>query len=192
LNTLKVFQEKDIITAGYVDAPRANWLVRLLEMTEISGDEFQDIRRYRPLLGVTDEWLFSGILGKCERSAVFAFQAKTAEKYKNDISLHFFYINVGNEQYPSIARVDIPRWIAQNENKLNILHKALTEQSCIMGYHPFPYILHRAHEVAKVSAQESSQVDQMLMLELRKSGGEIGVISGKQSAKDLAGRGKFG
>ena len=188
LEALRNFREKEIITAGYIDKPSANWLTRLLEITEIPDDELQNIRQYRPLRGVTDYWIFSQLLGKHERSAVFAFQARTAEKYKNDISLHFFYINVGDEHHPTIARVDIPRWVVQDESKLNILHQALIEQSRIMSHKPFPYILHRAHEIAVVSHQEQEQVDQMIMLELRKNGGEIGEISGKQSAKDLSGR----
>jgi hypothetical protein len=191
LNALRAFREKEIVTAGYIDKPSANWLIRLLEITEISADELQNIRKHHPLHGVTDYWLFSKILGKHERSSVFAFQAKTAEKYKNDISLHFFYINVGDERHPAIARVDIPRWVAQNENKLNTLHQALIEQNRIMSHRPFPYILHRAHEIAVVSSQEHEQVDQMIMLELRKNGGEIGEISGKQSAKDLPGKTRF-
>jgi hypothetical protein len=188
LNALRAFREKDIVTVGYIDKPRANWLMRLLEVAEISSNDLQNLRRYYPLFGVTDEWLFGEILGKHERSAVFAFQAKTAEKYKNDISLHFFYINVGDKDHPAIARVDIPRWVAQNEGKLNILHKSLIDQSSIMSHRPFPYILHRAHEIAKVTGQDSEHVDQMIMLELRKNGGEIGEISGKQSAKDLPGK----
>ncbi len=191
LDTLRAFREKEIITAGYVDKPVANWLVRLLEITEISENELKNLRQFFPLRGVTDLWIFSQILGKHERSAVFAFQAKTAEKYKNDLSLHFFYLNIGDAKHPVIARVDIPRWVAQNETKLNLLHLSLIEQSRIMGNKPFPYLLHRAHEVAVVSFKEQDHVDQMLMLEIRRHDGDVSEISGKQSAKDLPGRTKF-
>jgi hypothetical protein len=59
-----------------------------------------------------------------------------------------------------------------------------------MGARPYPYILHRAHEVAVVRHEEKRQVDQMLALELRRSGGEVEQVSAKQSAKDLPGRGR--
>jgi len=185
LNTLQAFREKEIITAGYIDKPVANWLIRLLEITEIPESELKSLRQISHMRGVTDLWLFSQILGQHERSAIFAFQAKTAEKYKNDLSLHFFYLNIGDEKHPVIARVDIPRWIAQNEAKLNLLHLSLIEQSRIMGNKPFPYLLHRAHEIAVVSFQEQNHVDQMLTLEIRRNNGEISETSGKQSAKDL-------
>ena len=192
LDALQALKEKNIITSGYIDKPSANWLIRLLEIIEIPDNELKDLRQHHPLRGVTDYWLLSEILGEHERSAIFAFQARTAEKYKNDLSLHFFYLNVGDERHPTIARVDIPRWVAQDKKKIDLLHQALVEQSRIMGNKPTPYLLHRAHEIAVVSHQEQYQVDQMIELELRKSGGEIGEISGKQSAKDLPGRSSYG
>jgi len=54
-----------------------------------------------------------------------------------------------------------------------------------MGARPFPYLLHRAHEIAVVSQQETAQVDQLLELTLRQNNGELDEISGKQSAKEL-------
>jgi hypothetical protein len=57
-----------------------------------------------------------------------------------------------------------------------------------MSHAPFPYILHRAHEIAVVTHQEKEQIDQMLALSIRNNGGEVGEVSGKQSAKNLPGR----
>ena len=61
----------------------------------------------------------------------------------------------------------------------------------MMSHKPFPYLLHRAHEIARVTNQEQSQVDQMLETEIRSQGGEVGESSGKQSAKDLPGRTRY-
>ena len=82
-------------------------------------------------------------------------------------------------------------WVAEDKTALNNLHAALIEQTEIMGNKPFPYLLHRAHEIAVVSHQEKEQIDQMLMIELRNHEGEIGELSGKQSAKNLAGRTRY-
>jgi hypothetical protein len=57
-----------------------------------------------------------------------------------------------------------------------------------MGNEPFPYLLHRAHEIAVVTHKEKEEIDQMLAIDTRNNGGEIGEISGKQSAKNLVGR----
>jgi hypothetical protein len=59
-----------------------------------------------------------------------------------------------------------------------------------MGARPYPYILHRAHEIAVVKFEEKHQVEQMLDVELRHAGSEIEAGSYKQSAKDLPGRGR--
>ena len=188
LNALKEMQNQNIITSGYVDKPGANWVVRLLEIVKIPKDELRNLRRHRPFLGVTDRWLFGKILSKHERSAIFSLQAKSAEKYKDSIAIHFFYLNVGDEKKPVIVRVDVPLWVVQNKEALDMLHCALIEQTQIMSHKPFPYLLHRAHETAVVSMREKEQVDQMLALAIRNNGGEMGEISGKQSAKNLPGR----
>jgi hypothetical protein len=84
--------------------------------------------------------------------------------------------------------VEIPQWVADDREKLDLLHAVLVEQCEIMGYKPYPYLLHRAHETAVVRLDEKSQVEQMLSLELRRHGAPIGVKSPKQTAKDHEGR----
>lgn len=188
LEALKALEKRGVTTAGYVDKPGANWVTKMLELVTIGDAELKNHRRIRPLQGVTDLWLFGQILGKHERSAVFALQSRSAEKYSGSISIHFFYLNVGDEKHPKIARVDVPLWVAQDTDALNSLHAALLEQSKLMSHAPFPYILHRAHEIAVVTHQEKEQIDQLLALSIRNNGGEVGEISGKQSAKNLQGR----
>jgi hypothetical protein len=190
LDVLKEMEKRQIVTSGYVDKPGANWVTRLLEVATIPENELKNLKRYRPLVGVTDLWLFSRILGRYERSAIFALQAKSAEKYKDSISIHFFYLNVGDEKNPSIVRVDVPLWVVENTEALQALHSALIEQTKVMSSKPFPYLLHRAHEVAVVSHREKEEIDQMLAIAIRNNEAEIGEISGKQSAKNLKGRTK--
>ena len=191
LDTLKEMEKQKVITSGYVDKPGANWVTRLLEIATIPENELNNLKKYHPLLGATDLWLFGQILGKHERSAIFKLQAKSAEKYAETIAINFFYLNVGDEKKPKIARVDVPSWVVNKTEALNNLHFALIEQAKIMGNEPFPYLLHRAHEIAVVTHQEKEQIDQMLALALRNSGGEIGEISGKQSAKNLPGKTRY-
>ncbi len=188
LDILNALKQNSIITAGYVDKPGANWATRLLEIASLPKDEMGGLKKYRPLLGVTDQWIFSQILPEEARSAVFALQAKSAETYTGTLAIHFFYLNVGDKNKPSIVRVDIPFWVANDTSALNILHKVLIAQAKILGHKPFPYVLHRAHEIAVVTHQEKFQIDQMLAIEIRNNNGELGEISGKQSAKNLSGK----
>jgi hypothetical protein len=186
---LSQLESLGVTVAGYVDKPGADLVVRLLEIARLSSEEqFKEIRKQHSLRGVTDRWLYGRILKAGQRSAVFGMQSGSRVHYTGDLALHFFYLNVGSEKHPWLVRVEIPKWVAYDEEKLNLLHAALLDQCRMMGAKPYPYLLHRAHEIAVVKFDEKRQVEQMLELELRRSGGETDEGSYKQSAKDLPGR----
>ena len=192
LGALSRLQSNDVVTAGYVDKPGANLVVRLLEIMQAPADKLDSLKTYHPLLGVSDLWLFgernNPLLQPGERSAVFALQSKSKMLYKGVLGLHFFYLNVGTEGHPYPVRVEIPKWVADDPRKLDNLHAALIQQCRVLGHKPYPYLLHRSHEVAVVSFDEKRQVEQMLSLELRKNNAEIGEQSGKQSTKNVSGK----
>jgi hypothetical protein len=188
LLVLSRLQDRDVTLGGVVDKPGANLVVRLLEIAEMHLEDLKDIRKKSSLRGVSDRWLFRQ-LPPGARSAVFGLQSSSRAHYKGVLALHFFYLNTSSDPHPNLVRVEIPAWVAQDESKLNMLHATLISQCRILGARPYPYILHRAHEIAVVKLQEKQQVEQMLMLELRKAGTEVGELSSKQSAKGLPGRG---
>jgi hypothetical protein len=190
---LSRLQSLGVITAGYVDKPASDLVVRLLELSKATLKDMEDLRNFRPLLGVTDRFLFGDkkdlLLKPGQRSAVFSIQSSSAKNYQGVLSLHFFYLNAGrDESHPHIARVEIPRWVAEDASMLGLLHAVLVDQCRIMGAKPYPYLLHRAHETAVVSNEEKFQVEQMLLQELRHQGMDVEDGSYKQSAKDLPGR----
>lgn len=182
---LSQLQSRDVTVAGYVDKPGADLVIRLLELTLLDMEQMKEVRKQHPLRGVTDRWLFSGLLKSGERSAVFAIQSSSRVRYTGSLSLHFFYLNIGDEKHPSIARVEIPEWVAKDDGKMELLHSALIQQCQIMGARPYPYILHRAHEIAVVSFEEKKQIEQMIQAEQLKNHEELGDLSAKQSAKNL-------
>ena len=51
---LSRLQSRGVITAGYVDKPSANLVIRLLELVGSTSDEWGKLRETAPLLGVTD------------------------------------------------------------------------------------------------------------------------------------------
>jgi hypothetical protein len=181
-----------VITAGYVDKPSADLVVRLLEIAMADNEQIQKLREFHPLRGVSDRWLFGErekpLLPPGHRSAVFGIQSSSEKNYKGALSLHFFYLNVGAEGHPWPVRVEIPKWVADDNEKLDLLHAVLVEQCRMMGSKPYPYLLHRAHETAVVKQEEKQQIEQLLMLELRKQNEDVEDGSYKQSAKDLQGR----
>jgi hypothetical protein len=182
---LSQLESREAIVAGYVDKPGADLVVRLLEIARLSTEqEFKDIRRQHSLRGVTDRWLYAFLPGG-HRSAVFGLQSGSRVHYTGTLALHFFYLNVSMTENPWLVRVEIPAWVSGDAGRLDMLHAALLDQCRIMGARPYPYILHRAHEIAVVRFEEKRQIEQMLDLELRTAGSEMDVESHKQSAKNL-------
>jgi hypothetical protein len=192
LTILSRLQTRGVITAGYVDKPSADLVVRLLEIATADNEQMQKLREYHPLRGVSDRWLFgereNPLLPPGHRSAVFKLQSSSDKNYKGVLGLHFFYLNVGTEGHPWPVRVEVPKWVVDDKEKLNLLHGVLVEQCKVMGSRPYPYLLHRAHETAVVKQEEKQQIEQLLTLELRKNNEDIDEGSNKQSAKDLQGR----
>jgi hypothetical protein len=186
LDDLDKLNSLGVILGGYVDKPAADLVVRLLEISMATDDDLKKLREYHPLLGVTDRWLFGRLLKPGERSAVFAMQSSSRVRYSGARAIHFFYLNVSLTDHPSIARVELPQWVADDPQKFGPLHTILVRQSSLLGARPYPYILHRAHETAKVSFDEKEQVELLLTLELRKQGIEMDTQSGKQSVKKQA------
>jgi hypothetical protein len=192
LSILSQLQTTGAIVAGYIDKPAADLVARLLELTLIPEPEMKDVRKKHALRGITDLWLFGEegrpLLKSGERSAVFIMQSSSRAHYSDSLEIRFFYLNVGDELHPWIVRIEIPAWVADDKNKLDLLHHTLLEQCKIMGVKPYPYALQRAHETAVVKLDERDQVEQLLQLELNKNDEEVGVVSNKQSAKNLEGR----
>lgn len=192
LGVLSRLQGRDVITAGYVDKPSADLVVRLLEIASADNEQIQKLKEFHPLRSVSDRWLYgeqkNPLLPPGHRSAVFGIQSNSEKKYTGVLSLHFFYLNVGTEGHPWPVRVEIPKWVADDKEKLDLLHGVLVEQCRMMGSKPYPYLLHRAHETAVVKMEEKQQIEQMLAMELRNHDEEMDDISNKSSAKGLKGR----
>jgi hypothetical protein len=179
------------VTAGYVDKPAANLVVRTLEILMLTESDFGEIKKWHPLRGVSDMDLYRPLLKPGERSAVFAIQSKAAASYRDNLALHFFYLNVGRPEKPWLARVEIPAWVMKSRSMLDMLQAVLLQQSRIMGSRTYPYLLHRAHEAAVVTLQEKEQVTKMIVKELIQRGIQVGSISQKQAAKNMPGRMRY-
>ena len=184
---LRKLHELNATTAGYVDKPGADLVVRLLEVAWAKDEDLAQMRTYRPFKGVTDIELYKDILQPGERSAIFGIQSRSSKPYQGELSLHFFYLNVGRPGHPYLARVEIPAWVVEESSMLNNLHAVLVSQCGMIGVRRYPYLLHRAHETAVVSLEDKEQVTQMIVHELRKRGLDVAGQSAKQYNKDISG-----
>ena len=201
VSVLSRLQERGVVSAGYIDKPSSSLVVKLLELTQITiPEEMEKLRNAPPLKYVTDRWLFGynnklfQLLPPGHRSACFKIQSNSEKTYKGVLELHFFYLNVGTDGHPWPVRVEIPKWVVDDKEKLNLLHAVLVEQCKMMGNKPYPYLLNRAHEIAVVKNEEKHQIEQLLSMELRKQGEETDDTSHKQTGKDSlsSGRKRYG
>ena len=183
-----------VITGGYVDRPRADLVVKMLELVA-PNNKMEE----RPFAGVTDLSLFETFLLPGERSAVFKLQSSSAESYSNEIAdgepgkktLHFFYLNVGNPNQPALARVEVPQWVVEDAHSMMILQSVLVEQSHQAGSRPYPYPLIRAHEIAVVTMDDHNQISEMIESEMLNRGLPPSFNSNKQSHKQHQARGRM-
>ena len=188
LGSLRRLSQVEAVTAGYVDRPKGDLIVRLLELVMVAPDELEKVHHLRPLRWVLDAFLFERILGPGQRSTVFQILSDSSSKFPEELALHFFYINVGDERRSHLARVEIPAWVAQHNLLLERLHAALASQARVLGSRPYPYAIHRAHEVAVVRLEEKDQINDMIAQEFQALGLPLGDRSNKQIAKDNSGK----
>jgi hypothetical protein len=191
LNILAEMAQHAVLTAGYVDKPRSDLLIRTLELTLLPDDRLSEAGRIRQLPGITDADLFGRVLQPQQRSAIFRLNSSSGKRFQGPMAIHFFYLNIGRENKPQIARVEIPAWVLRNPENIDLIHHHLLDQCQIMGVKAYPYILHRAHEIALVSYQERQHLLGLLQQTLLSQGLEAGDKSSKQYHKDLSGKTRY-
>lgn len=182
----RVMEHRHIISAGYIDKPGSDMISRMLSLLNCPDDQLarydESQRRWR---GVSDARLLLHLLIRPgERSAVFEAVTKNNQTSNPLTAIHFFYLNIGQEE-PYLVRVEFPAWVSHTPGMVDILHAVVYAETRVLDTHPYPYLLHRAHELAVVSLAEHEQVEEMLRQELSKEGLPVGMISNKEANKEL-------
>lgn len=186
IQVLSHLHQRGLMTLGYVDKPGSDLVGRLIELPQLSDADLSAYAQRRHLMGITDRSLLAATLpNPGDRSALFGIHSQIGHYFRNELALHFFYLNVGQPGKPHLARVEVPGWVAQDKAKVGLIQAALTEQARIMGTRPYPYILHRAHEVAIVTMPEHEQVEEMIVNEFIRRGIPVDEKSYKQYHKNL-------
>ncbi|MFZ3071286.1 MAG: DNA double-strand break repair nuclease NurA [Anaerolineaceae bacterium] len=177
-------EERHVISAGYIDKPGSEMISRMLNLLQVPSES---LRRYddkqRTIRGISDARLLRRLLHPGERSAIF--EAVTKGEGSSSLKVHFFYLNVGTEKMPYLVRVEFPAWVSQYPQKIDLLHAAIYSDVQVLDTHPYPYLLHRAHELAVISLQEHDYVEDMLLHQFELEGVRIGLRSNKEANKQL-------
>jgi len=182
LDQLQSIQNSRAIPIGYVARPRSSNVLRLLHVAQLAEPEIskENVRasRYRAL---TDATLFRNLLPN-QRTALFSSTAQVNKTFAEaGQEICFFYLNVSrNADAPRIARVDIPRWAAEQPGMLDRVHRAIYRDCEGVDY---PYVLIRAHELALVTYAERKELENMLAIEYMRLTGERLSSSVKEELK---------
>ena len=146
--------------ASYISFPRSTDVINSLRLqlcprdpvdcdNEFCKGKFEG-RECDAVGGLLDRTLFSSILADGERSAVFSSRSSIIERY----GVHqvcFFYLKLDEE----VARVEVPLWVADNKELLDLVHAVIVGQ-CHKGF-GYPVSLSEAHEQAVVTGADRQQ-----------------------------------
>jgi hypothetical protein len=193
-------RESGALVAGYIDRPGKRSVITLVEsLVDEKDADWRMLGKRRPGDDLTDATLYATLLGPGERSPVFMDVSQANDRFAaNDplIAACFFYFNPGSARVDghgerleprTLARVDIPLWIAQDLESVALVHALLFDQCRLTGY--YPYVLTRAHELAVVGKLDADNLNEMIDLYMQEAG-VIGSITAKQSDKDLVSGGR--
>lgn len=172
--------------AGVIDRPRSPNLVRLLHILRLPVEAVSPDALAAPeLRRLSDRLLLQGWLPPEQRTSCFVQSSPLNDEFaRAGLRIEFFYLNTGFEGH--ILRVEVPAWVSDRPELLNLVHAGILQQCQTTG--GFPYVLARAHELAVVSQSEVTLVEDALSRELIQHGYR-GAVSTKQKTKQwLAGK----
>src|SRR6266545_3953505 len=98
--------------------------------------------------GLTDAEILADMLAEGQRGPLFVSMSRINVESYGPHLIHFFYMRVGRE----VARVEMPRWVAEDRAKVDLVHALIYDQ-CVKGQ-GYPVALARAHEQAIVRAAD--------------------------------------
>ena len=157
-------RDKKLALASYISFPRSTDVVNVLRVA-ICPHDVSDCDRFCPLekgrdcegvAGVTDRELFMDVLEPGERSALFMSPSRITKERYGEHRVYFCYIRLEEE----VARVEMPRWVAENSDLLDIVHALVLDQ-CRRGQ-GYPVALSEAHEQAVVTAADRTEFWQLV------------------------------
>jgi hypothetical protein len=154
---------------GYIDRPAKSSVITMLHALTNPSDPTQ-LGRWT---GLTDRDLFAELLPPGHRSKLFvdvSLANQTFKKENAQLEICFFYLNPGRSGQ-EIARVDLPRWVAEDDTAVAHIHALIISQCQLLGNEGrYPYIITRADEIAVVQQPERERLEFLISRKLLESG----------------------
>lgn len=172
LGGLEELRQLGIPVASYISRPRATemmGLIRLMYCPDVNVAENRgadcnncsDIRAGRDpscaiCHGLVDADILASTLSDGQRGPLFISMSKINVESYGEHLVYFFYMRVGRE----LARIEIPRWVAQDREQVDLVHGIIYDQ-CVRG-NGYPVALARAHEQAVIRAADRRTFQRMM------------------------------
>lgn len=159
LRHMENLQRWGIPVAGYLSNSRAAEVSNMLRVhlcpnfeaacatTRTCQGEPPDCAELMPLW---DRQLWGSRLQEGERSPLFECSARILQRYPWPVDA--FYLNVGDRE---IARIEVPAWVANDPDKLRLVHAVALDQAR-KGY-GYPIALAEAHNQAVIRREDRAQ-----------------------------------
>ena len=198
LDVLSILQAYRVPVAGYISSPGATDLFGALR---VAACDYPDHNRdidcmdcWRRIMNeghtaacdilprVTDRFVaeHAANLRPGQRTAAFPSESRILGRYQAQHRVWFCYVHTGRE----IARIEIPRWVADDPELLDRVHAIIWDQAQLgLGY---PVALQEAHEQAVLSMADRRLVEETVERRLA-SQGMVVTRTGKDGSK----RGRF-
>jgi hypothetical protein len=196
LRAMTKMHDSEALLCGYIDRPMTGAVITLLRTLQgrekdKEGEDFDwsSLGRRSFSGGLSDIALFRRYLAPGQRTPVFVYISPPNAQFADFDPTHevcFFYLNPGTSGR-QIARVDIPRWVADDETAVQTVHALVYHQCQLLGF--YPYALARADEMAVIGRRDHEELEMMIARIMQKYGIE-GRVTAKQSSKSWARGGK--
>jgi hypothetical protein len=153
---LSQFYKNKILHAGFISFPKSKELVNLIRLglcrfniadCIICHKQYNDFP-CKIVDDLVDTSIARFFLKENERTTIFWSNSKITQHYPDELKPCFFYLNVGQE----IVRIEIPMWIAQNNEHVDLICKVAIDQ-CLKG-RGYPVCLAESHEQAVVKGAD--------------------------------------
>lgn len=160
---LAQFQARAVPLCSYISMPGNTEVVHLAHV--LSGEALE-------IEGLVDRQLFDLLLAPGERSAMFESASHIQREYGAQDRICYFYLKTcaeglsGAHLAPEVARVEMPQWVAEDPELLELVHATILSE-CRKGG-GYPMILSEAHERAVIRSAEKDAFRTFLEQSLRR------------------------
>lgn len=156
LHYLAAAHKEGLLEAGFISFPKSRELVSLIKLglcrfkqaNCIPCHSTFDTFPCEQANEFIDTQVTKTFLKRYHRTTIFYNNSKISSEYPAHLKPCFFYLDIGKET----ARIEIPRWIADNDQYVDLICRVALDQS-LKGF-GYPVCLAESHEQAVVKGAD--------------------------------------